>query len=115
MDKKEEFKSFLKDNPDLINYIKENNSSIQKLYEIYDVYGTDKEVWDKYKKDTRNIDLNNIKDFVKNIDVNSIKNHIDSAQKMVDIVKELTSKVGNNYNKVATPLTPKNINGLFDD
>ena len=68
MDKKEEFKVFLKNNPDLINYIKENNGSIQKLYEVYDVYGDNKEVWDKYKKESRSIDLNNLKDIVKNID-----------------------------------------------
>ena len=115
MDKKEEFKVFLKNNPDLINYIKENNDFIQKLYEVYDVYGDNKEVWDKYKKESRSIDLNNLKDIVKNIDVNSIKGHIDSAQKVVDLVKELTSKVGNNYNKIKKPLSPKNIEGLFDD
>ena len=115
MDKKEEFKVFLKNNPDLINYIKENNGSIQKLYEVYDVYGDNKEVWDKYKKESRSIDLNNLKDIVKNIDVNSIKGHIDSAQKVVDLVKELTSKVGNNYSKIKKPLSPKNIEGLFDD
>ena len=40
MDKKEAFKKFIKSNPKLINYIKDNDSSMQKLYEIYDVYHT---------------------------------------------------------------------------
>ena len=34
MDKKEKFKLFLKNNPSIINYIKENNKSMQSLYEI---------------------------------------------------------------------------------
>lgn len=116
MDKKDSFKLFLKNNPELINYIKNNNGSVQKLYEVYDIYGEDDKVWEKYKKEDRNsVDLNNIKDIVKNIDVNSIKEHIDSAQKVVDIVKELSSKVGNNVKSIKKPLAPKNIDGLFDD
>ena len=116
MDKKDAFKNFIKNNPKLINYIKENESSIQRLYEVYDIYGEDDKVWDKYlNSDRSNIDLNNIKDIVKNIDVNSIKGHIDSAQKMIDIVKSISSKVGTDVNKIKKPLSPKTIEGLFDD
>ena len=116
MDKKEAFKEFIKSKPSLLSYIRSNDNSIQKLYEVYDIYGEDDKVWDKYiNADRSGVDLNNIKDIVKNIDVNSIKGHIDSAQKMIDIVKSISSKVGTDVNKIKKPLSPKTIEGLFDD
>ena len=87
MDKKEAFKKFIKSNPKLINYIKDNDSSMQKLYEIYDVYGEDEKVWEEYLQDRSGINLNNISNIVKNIDMNSIKGHINTAQKDLNLVQ----------------------------
>lgn len=116
MDKKEEFKRFLKNNPKLINYIKSNDNSVQKLYEVYDLYGEDEKVWDEYlKEDNRNLNLNNISDIVKNIDMNSIKGHIDTAQKALSIVQELTGKVGEGVKAIKKPLAPKPLNKFFED
>ena len=39
MSKLEEFKNFVKDNPKLINYVKNNEMTWQKFYEMYDIYG----------------------------------------------------------------------------
>jgi len=115
MDKKENFKEFLRKNPKLINYIKKKDSSIQKLYEIYDVYGENDDVWKEYLSEN-NFNLNNISDIVKNIDVDSIKNHISTAQKALDVVQELTgkasSKIGSALKK---PLAPKPLNKFFGD
>lgn len=115
MNKKEEFKSFLKSKPELINYIKNENNSVQKLYEVYDVYGDDKEVWDKYLNE-RSFDLHNISNVVKNIDMDSIKNHINTAQKALNIVQELTSKSSLKSAENVSKLTaPKPINKFFGD
>ena len=114
MDKKEEFKKFIKNNPKLINYIKENDSSIQKLYEVYDLYGDDEKIWDKYLSD-RSFSMNNFTDIVKNIDMNSIKGHIDTAQKAIGLVQELTNKVGNGVKTIKKPLAPKPLNKFFED
>ena len=115
MDKKEKFKDFLKRNPKIINYVKGNNSSFQKLYEIYDVYGEDEKVWKDYFIDRSNFNLNNITDIVKNIDVNSIKGHIDTAQKAINLVQELTSKTSSKINTIKRPLAPKPLNKFFED
>ena len=48
MDKKEAFKEFAKGHPELINSIKNGNTSWQKLYEIYDIYGEDDRAWKNY-------------------------------------------------------------------
>lgn len=114
MDKKEEFKKFLRNNPKLIDYIKKNDNGVQKLYEIYDIYGEDNAIWKNYLDD-KSINLNNITDIVKNIDVDSIKNHISTAQKALEVVQELTGKVGKVSNVIKRPLDPKPLNKFFED
>ena len=115
MDKKEEFKNFIKNNPKLINYIKNNNNSVQKLYEVYDVYGADDKVWEEYLSDRSSINLNNISNIVKNIDMNSIKGHINTAQKALNLVQELTGKVNEGVKAVKKPLAPKPLDKFFED
>jgi len=114
MDKKEAFKVFIKKNPDLINYIKQNSNNVQKLYEIYDLYGEDESVWSKYR-DNRGLNLHNFSDIVKNIDVGSIKGHIDTAQKAIGLVQELTGKVGKEIKDIKKPLGPKPLDKFFED
>ena len=115
MDKKEQFKIFLKNNPKLISYIKEKDSSMQKLYEIYDVYGEDDKVWDEYTSDRSSINLHNISNIVKNIDMNSIKGHINTAQKALNLVQELTGKVNDSVKMIKKPLAPKPLDKFFED
>lgn len=115
MDKKEAFKLFLKNNPKLINYIKDNENSMQKLYEVYDVYGEDDKVWDEYLTDRSSINLNNISNIVKNIDMNSIKGHINTAQKAIGLVQELTGKVNDGVKAIKKPLSPKPLDKFFED
>ena len=45
---KESFKEFVKKNPRLIKYVKNNEMTWQKFYEIYDIYGEDKNAWSEY-------------------------------------------------------------------
>jgi hypothetical protein len=59
--------------------------------------------------------LNNISNIVKNIDMNSIKGHIDTAQKAIGLVQELTSKVGNGVKAIKKPLAPKPLDKFFED
>ena len=42
---KSEFKEFVKNNPRLLTYVNKNEMSWQKFYEMYDMYGSDNEVW----------------------------------------------------------------------
>ena len=48
MNKKDEFKNFVKKNPSLIKHVKDGSMSWQKYYEIYDMYGEDENVWKDY-------------------------------------------------------------------
>ena len=42
------FKSFVRRNPNLITYVREKNTSWQEFYELYDLYGEDPTIWNKY-------------------------------------------------------------------
>ena len=125
MTKVEDFKKFIKTKPELIKYIQNNQMTWQKFYEIYDLYGEDSDVWQKYQSEDRTIPsvadgINKITNIVKSMDMESIKSHINTAQKAIDFMSDLTSKksinenvIGNNLNK--GPVKPRPLNKFFED
>lgn len=116
MDKKEAFKSFAKGHPELISSIKSGDASWQKLYEIYDIYGEDDRAWNTYfNKSTSTSNFSGITDIVKNIDMDSVQKHINTAQKALGLVQELTSKGAESLGSIKTPVTPRPINKFFED
>ena len=118
MDKKESFKEFAKQHPELIEHVKNNNMTWQKFYEIYDIYGEDDSVWEKYiRKDNNNVfNADELRTKIKSIDMNSIQDHIKTAQKALSIVSELTgSKVASKEITNNLPKVPRPINKFFED
>ena len=59
MDKKEEFKTFIKDKEFLIDKVNNGETTWQKLYEIYDLYGDNEDVWREFLKDENASSNNN--------------------------------------------------------
>ena len=110
MDKKELFKEFAKNHPELINYVNNNDITWQKLYEIYDIYGEDNSVWDKYINNKVNI-----KDIIKGIDVDAIEEHINNLQKALGVISDLTSKGSDVIGSVKGPISPRPITKFFGD
>jgi len=114
MTKIDNFKLFVKNNPNLITYVRNNTMSWQKFYELYDIYGEDESVWSKYKNSERNGESSfKINDLIKGVNIDTIKEHITTAQKALDFVQELTSKTGGNVPKA--PVTPRPLNKFFED
>ena len=99
MDKKEEFKAFVKENPFLIQYIKEGKKTWQDFYEMYDLYGEDEDAWGKLlneenkstvKSDSRSGGyLEELVKMAKNVDVNKVQEGISSLQKTLGLFGEL--------------------------
>ena len=100
MSKKEEFKLFVKEHPELIRYIKTGEMTWQKFFEIYSLYEKDDKVWSKYfnnkneeesvQKDTMSVsDLINM---VKNVDLDSVQKNITNISKALGLVQSLISK-----------------------
>jgi hypothetical protein len=111
MSKLDDFKSFVASKPELSSYVKNGQMTWQKFYELYDLYGTDDRVWKDYSSIGDN-NLNKIKDMIKNVDMESIKEHINTAQKALDIVQELTGKSTSTSSIVTTP---RPLNKFFED
>ena len=66
---KDSFKAFVKNNPNLVNYVKNNEMSWQKFYEMYDLYGEEHEIWKSYlnNDNSNSIQSTNIFDNFKSI------------------------------------------------
>lgn len=93
---KENFKKFAKKHPELSNKVETKQTTWQELYELYDIYGEDNKVWDKYitKNDTT------IKDIIsklKNVNLEEIQTQIESIQKTLSFFLELLNKEDNEY------------------
>lgn len=117
MDKKESFKAFAKTHPELLASIRNGETSWQKLYEVYDIYGEDDRAWNTYfNKNTSSVNNSlNFTDIVKNIDMESVQKHINTAQKALGLVQELTSKGASTSAISKGPVTPRPINKFFED
>ena len=119
MNNLDKFKSFVKNNPILVEHVNNNSMTWQKFYEIYDLYGEDNEVWNEYlnKKKTNNINntsknkISDILDMAKNIDTDKLQNGITSIQKAIGLVGDMLIKDKPDSNTY----TPRPIYRKFDD
>lgn len=92
MEKLDKFKRFVSNHPEFVDYVKKNNVSWQTLYELYDIYGEDNNVWNRYiKSDGKDsINIKGLLNTLKNINLDSLEENISSIQKAVGLVEELT-------------------------
>ena len=92
MSKKENFKNFVYNHPEFIDMIKSGKTTWQKLYELYDLYGEDESVWNRYISPSTkdNIDIKSLFNTLKNINLDSLEENIASIQKAVGLVEEFT-------------------------
>ena len=112
---KEGFKSFVKSNPSLATFVNNGKMTWQKFYEMYDLYGEKNSVWNDYIGITRTSfteTTSKINDIIKNVDIDSIKEHINTAQKALDFVQELTSKTPSVSKSIPTS---RPLNKFFED
>ena len=109
---KEQFKEFVRKRPELSDYVKDNLMTWQQFYELYDLYGEDNKIWDKYITTKRNIKVTEI---IKKIDPDSLQKHIESAQKALDIFSEFATKTSDNINTNIKPAIERPISKFFGD
>ena len=116
MNKKEEFKKFIISHPELVSYIQSKEYTWQDFYEVYDIYGENPEVWNKYQTsdDDRSAKVSELTNLVKTINMDNVQKYINNAQKAINVIQELTSK-----NPVTGPTiptkTPRPITKFFGD
>lgn len=122
MSKKDEFKSFVSNHPNLINIVKSKKHTWQDLFEVFDLYGTDESLWNKYMEAQENIkttsttSIGELTKLFKNINIENVQKYIDTAQKAIGIVQELTgSAASKDVLSSSGPTTPRPINKIFED
>lgn len=94
---KETFKLFAKKHPELANYVLKGNTSWQQLYEIYEIYGENSNIWNSYfTKETLSDQITNgastIKNFLnnfKNIDMDSLQKGITNIEKTIGLLQDI--------------------------
>lgn len=97
---KESFKTFARNNPELASSVLDNKVTWQQLYELYEIYGENNTVWNKYltKKETS---IKDIIESIKNIDLNTFQEGISNIQKAIGIIQSLGI---NNYKYEPKPI-----------
>ena len=104
---KEDFKNFARNNPSLARSVNNNEISWQKLYEMYNLYGENSNVWDEYLSNDRGVPkvtktnelaFRELMNMVKNIDLEKVRHGIEGVQKTISLVQDL-GLGGNNNNK----------------
>ncbi len=123
MNKKDEFKSFVKEHPALVSVVRNKTHSWQDLYEVFDLYGTDESLWNKYLEN-REINSSNesakmnslgeLTKLFKNINIDNVQKYIDTAQKAIGVIQELTG-AGTAGATVKGPSVSRPINKIFED
>ena len=88
---KEEFISFVRSNPSLIKYVRNNEMTWQKFYEIYTLYGKDSDVWNEYlgKNSTT---INDVVNWFKKVDLDNLKEGIGNIERVIGVVKDFSKK-----------------------
>ena len=108
----DDFKAFVRLNPNFANYIKNGSMTWQKFYELYDMYGEDSSVWDDFKElpKKNSPTISDIVNMAKNIDINKLQDGVNSLSKAVGLFSDLfTSKSDNDA------YIPRAVYRRFDD
>ena len=85
---KEDFKKFVRKNPDLIKYVNSQNITWQKIYETYELYGEDESIWNKYVYENKIPNsLNEIFNNIKKIDLEKLQTGIENIQNTISMIQ----------------------------
>lgn len=130
--KKEEFKEFVRENPKLIKFVKNNEMTWQKFYEMYDLYGKDENVWKDYigvtEEQTNTVDkaekasksgiaglsLSEVVNWFKNVDLDGLQEGIGNVQRVLGVVQDF-SKKDNTTNTTKQTYKPRPLYKHFED
>jgi hypothetical protein len=108
---KEDFKNFVRNKPELASYVTNGDMSWQKFYELYDIYGEDESIWNKYT----NKPSTKITDVLSKFNPDSFQNHLETAQKALDIFSEFANKGAENITNNIKPNIERPLSKFFGD
>lgn len=128
MSKKEDFKVFVAGHPNLLTLVKNKTHSWQDLFEVYDLYGEDEKLWESYlsnrdvnpsvSQDSSRDKMNSLSELTKlfkNVNIDNVQKYIDTAQKAIGVIQELTGSKGVGDALTKGPSVSRPINKIFED
>ena len=100
MDKMTEFKTFVKEKPELVRYVQNGEMTWQKFYELYDLYGTQEDIWKPYQKEVKEtvtkaatgFGMAEVLEWLKTVDLGSLQNGISSMQRVLGVLQDFGTK-----------------------
>ena len=109
---KESFKIFARSHPELVSHVMSGDVTWQKLYELFDIYGDDNEIWDKYISNNigKYSSFKDVFNSIKRIDLDSFQKGVDNLQKTIGLIQGLP--IGNSIDK---PYVPRDIYHHMED
>ena len=125
--KKDDFKEFVKKHPNLITYVKNNEMTWQKFYEMYDLYGEDESIWKDYiglKEENKinnttekvalgELTLTEFINFIKKVDLDSLQEGISNVQRVLGVVQDFSKK--DNKSEQTSTYKPRPLYRHFED
>ncbi len=115
---KELFKKFVRIHPELGNHVMDNKTSWQKLYELYEMYGEDSDVWDKYivrnvVTSTKNSEssFSDLINMIRNVDLESVQKGVSNLQKTIGLLQD----IGIGSKSTTSTYEPRPLYRYFDD
>jgi hypothetical protein len=111
------FKIFVRKHPELISYVKNNEMTWQKFYELWYLYGEDDNTWNKYIKPNNSVSITDFRfkdivNMVKGINLDAAQKSITNIQKAISLVQDI---IGNKGNTTGDIYTPRPIYQHFED
>ena len=100
---KDTFKSFARLHPELASVVLNGDATWQQLYEIYEIYGENNNIWNKYIKNSNTDVTSSFKDLfntIKGLDMESIQQGITNIQKTIGLIQD----IGNNREQEKQPI-----------
>lgn len=95
---KETFKIFARSHPELATSVLNNNVTWQKLYELYEIYGENSQVWDGYftkngtiidKATSATTSFKDLFNTVKNLDLDTVQKGVTNLQKTIGLIQDI--------------------------
>ena len=115
MDKLEEFKEFIKDKTFLREKVNNGETPWQSLYETYDLFGKDADVFKEIKEESRNSNsknsANNLLKMLEGVNLDKINENLEGMKKILGVLGEFTKKEDVKSTRRSNFKTPRG----FDD
>ncbi len=111
---KEEFKQFVSSHPELIKFVNNGKMTWQKFYDMYSLYGTNKEAWSDYfiseESKKKSASIQDVVDMLKRMDVDTVQKNITTINKALTLISSLLTK-----DEVTDVYSPRPLYKKFED